>query len=46
MILLDNSLLDLVSAGAVDGVEAYYASDNKAQFLQWAPKIDGMAAEG
>jgi twitching motility protein PilT len=46
MILLDNSLLDLVSAGVIDGAEAYYASDNKAQFLQWAPKIDGMAAEG
>ena len=46
MILLDNSLMELVSAGAVDGVEAYYASDNKAQFLQWAPKIDGLAAEG
>ena len=46
MILLDNSLLELVNAGVIDGVEAYYASDNKAHFLRWAPKIDGMAAEG
>jgi twitching motility protein PilT len=46
MILLDNSLLELVNAGVIDGVEAYYASDNKAHFLKWAPQIDGMAAEG
>jgi len=46
MILLDNSLLELVNAGVIDGVEAYYASDNKGQFLQWAPKIGGLAAEG
>jgi twitching motility protein PilT len=44
MLLLDNSLLELVSAGVVDGVEAYYAADNKAPFLKWAPKIDGIAA--
>ncbi|MFI5398891.1 MAG: PilT/PilU family type 4a pilus ATPase [Candidatus Binatia bacterium] len=46
MILLDNSLLELVNAGVIDGVEAYYASDNRAHFLKWAPRIDGMAAEG
>jgi twitching motility protein PilT len=46
MILLDNSLLELVNAGIIDGVEAYYAADNKGQFLQWAPRIGGLAAEG
>jgi twitching motility protein PilT len=45
MILLDNSLLELVHTGVIDGMEAYYAADNKAPFLKWAPKIDGMAAE-
>jgi twitching motility protein PilT len=45
MILLDNSLLELVNTGVIDGMEAYYAADNKAPFLKWAPKIDGMAAE-
>jgi twitching motility protein PilT len=45
MILLDNSLLELVNGGVIDGVEAYYAADNKGPFLKWAPKIDGMAAE-
>ncbi|MBI1814882.1 MAG: type IV pilus twitching motility protein PilT [Deltaproteobacteria bacterium] len=46
MVLLDNSLLELVNAGVIDGVEAYYAADSKSSFLQWAPKIDGLAAEG
>lgn len=46
MLLLDNSLLELVNSGVIDGVEAYYAADNKGPFLKWAPKIDGMAAEG
>jgi len=45
MVLLDNSLLELVSTGVIEGMEAYYAADNKAPFLKWAPKIDGMAAE-
>ncbi len=45
MVLLDNSLLELVNAGIVDGVEAYYAADNKGTFLKWAPKIDGLSAE-
>lgn len=44
MLLLDNSLLDLVNQGAIDGIEAYYAADNKAHFLKWAPTIDGRAA--
>ena len=46
MVLLDNSLLELVNAGVIDGVEAYYAADNKAHFSKWAPKIDGLVAEG
>jgi twitching motility protein PilT len=46
MVLLDNSLLELVNAGVIDGVEAYYAADSKSAFLKWAPKIDGLAAEG
>jgi twitching motility protein PilT len=45
MILLDNSLLELVSAGVIDGIEAYYAADNKAHFSKWVPRIDGIAAE-
>ncbi|HUI28151.1 MAG TPA: type IV pilus twitching motility protein PilT [Candidatus Kryptonia bacterium] len=46
MVLLDNSLLELVNAGVIDGVEAFYAADNKGTFVQWAPKIDGVSAEG
>jgi twitching motility protein PilT len=46
MLLLDNSLLELVNAGVIDGVEAYYAADNKAHFAKWAPQIDGLAVEG
>jgi len=46
MLLLDNSLLELVNSSLIDGVEAYYAADNKAHFSKWAPKIDGLAAEG
>jgi twitching motility protein PilT len=46
MLLLDNSLLELVNGGVIDGVEAFYAADNKGTFLQWAPKIDGVSAEG
>ena len=46
MVLLDSSLLDLVTAGTIEGVEAYYAADSKTQFARWAPKIEGMAAEG
>ena len=46
MQLLDNSLLELVSANVIDGVEAFFAADNKGPFLQWAPKIDGISTEG
>ena len=45
MILLDNSLMDLVTRGVIDGTEAYYAADKKEQFLKWAPRIDGIALE-
>jgi twitching motility protein PilT len=45
MLLLDNSLLELVNAGVIDGVEAYYAADTKSHFAKWAPRIDGLAAE-
>jgi len=45
MILLDNSLMDLVTRGVIDGSEAYYAADKKEQFLKWAPRIDGIALE-
>ncbi|HTO57078.1 MAG TPA: ATPase, T2SS/T4P/T4SS family, partial [Pseudomonadales bacterium] len=45
MLLLDNSLLELVNAGVIDGVEAFYAADNKGPFVQWAPKIDGISVE-
>ncbi|MBI4516318.1 MAG: type IV pilus twitching motility protein PilT [Deltaproteobacteria bacterium] len=46
MQLLDNSLLELVNAGVIDGADAFYAADNKGPFLKWAPKIDGVSAEG
>jgi len=46
MILLDNSLMDLVTRGVIDGSEAYYAADKKEQFMKWAPRIDGVALEG
>ncbi len=45
MILLDNSLMDLVTRGVIDGIEAYFAADKKEQFLKWAPRIDGIALE-
>jgi len=45
MILLDNSLTDLVNRGVIDGIEAYYAADKKEQFLKWVPRIDGIALE-
>ncbi|TLY21932.1 MAG: type IV pilus twitching motility protein PilT [Nitrospirae bacterium] len=45
MILLDNSLMDLVTRGVIDGSEAYYAADKKEQFTKWAPRIDGVALE-
>jgi twitching motility protein PilT len=43
MMLLDNSLMDLVNRGVIDGSEAYYAADKKEPFLKWAPRIDGIA---
>src|SRR6266540_87426 len=45
MMLLDNSLTDLVNRGVIDGSEAYYAADKKEPFLKWAPRIDGIALE-
>ncbi|MCK6472574.1 MAG: type IV pilus twitching motility protein PilT [Planctomycetes bacterium] len=39
MILMDNSLLNLVNQGVIDGTEAFYAADNREQFMQWAPKV-------
>ncbi len=45
MMLLDNSLMDLVNRGVIDGSEAYYAADKKEPFLKWAPRIDGIALE-
>ena len=45
MVLLDNSLMDLVTRGVIDGSEAYYAADKKEQFTKWAPRIDGVALE-
>jgi twitching motility protein PilT len=46
MQLMDNALLDLVKEGAVDGLDAYYAADNKGSFQQWAPKVDDLVSEG
>jgi twitching motility protein PilT len=45
MMLLDNSLMDLVNQGVIDGAEAYYAADKKEVFLKWAPRIDGIALQ-
>lgn len=45
MMLLDNSLLDLVNQGVIDGSEAYYAADKKELFLKWAPRIDGIVVQ-
>jgi twitching motility protein PilT len=46
MQLMDNSLLDLVKDGVIDGVDAYYAADNKASFQQWTPKVEDLVFEG
>lgn len=40
MMLLDNSLLELLNQGIIDGVEAYFAADNKGPFARWAPRPD------
>jgi twitching motility protein PilT len=46
MQLMDNSLLELVKEGLVEGVDAYYAADNKGQFQQWAPKVEDLVRAG
>jgi twitching motility protein PilT len=45
MQLMDNALLDLVKDGVVEGVDAYYAADNKGSFQQWAPKAEDLICE-
>ncbi len=39
MMLLDVSLQELVNQNVIDGVDAYYAADNKATFAKFAPKL-------
>lgn len=39
MRLLDNSLQELLDDGVIEGVDAYFAADNKATFEQYAPEI-------
>ena len=38
MILLDDSLMQLVKAGTIEGADAYFGAENKATFIQWAPQ--------
>ena len=38
MLLLDDSLMNLLKAGKIDGADAYFGAENKATFAQWAPK--------
>jgi twitching motility protein PilT len=45
MQLMDNALLDLVKDGVIDGIDAYYAADNKGSFQQWAPKVEDVICE-
>jgi hypothetical protein len=37
--MLDDSLMKLVQEGVIEGVDAYFASENKNTFIQYAPKI-------
>jgi twitching motility protein PilT len=46
MQLMDNALLELMKEGVIDGVDAYYAADNKGSFQQWAPKVEDLVYEG
>jgi len=46
MLLLDNSLLELVNQGVIDGTDAYFAADTKTPFAKWAPRPDGAPAGG
>jgi twitching motility protein PilT len=46
MQLMGNALLELVKEGVIDGMDAYYAADNKGSFQQWAPKIEDLVCEG
>jgi twitching motility protein PilT len=39
MVMLDDSLMKLVQEGVIEGVDAYFASENKNTFIQYAPKI-------
>ena len=39
MILLDDSLMKLVQDGTINGSDAYFCAENKATFVQWAPKL-------
>jgi twitching motility protein PilT len=39
MILMDDALMKLVQDGVINGVDAYFAADNKSTFAQWAPKV-------
>ena len=38
MILLDDSLMQLVKAGTIEGADAYFGAENKLTFAQWAPQ--------
>jgi twitching motility protein PilT len=39
MVMLDDSLGKLVQEGVIEGVDAYFAAENKSAFIQYAPKI-------
>ena len=40
MRLLDESIHELVESKLIDGEDAYFASDNRERFKQWAPRIE------
>lgn len=43
MVLMDDSLMDLVNKGVITGEDAYLRSTNKVKFKQWEPKVDAAA---
>ncbi|MBI3830982.1 MAG: PilT/PilU family type 4a pilus ATPase [Planctomycetes bacterium] len=43
MVLMDDSLMDLVNKGVINGEDAYLRSTNKVKFKQWEPKVEAAA---
>jgi len=39
MMLMDNSVMELVKAGVIDGLEGFFAAEDKTQFAMYAPKL-------